>query len=437
MQALTPRLNRYIRAEPTIKQAAFLLLPHKEALYGGAAGGGKSIALLMAALQYFDVPGYNALLLRRTIRAAKLAESIIDLAEQWLAPFIGRASYQVKYNRQDHTFTSPEGATLTIGHVHYENDVYNYQGAGLHFIGVDELTQFSKWVYVYLFSRLRRKATEKHIPLRMRGATNPGGVGHVWVKERFIRPATPTRCFLPARLEDNPHLDAEAYDESLNELDAVTKAQLRGGDWDIAVKGEMFDRSAFEGRIIQHSALPALVRLVRYWDLAATEPSTSNKDPDYTAGALVGITAERVPYLIDIRYFRKGPSATEEEIMSTAEADYAEWGHRVSWAMEQEGGASGKTTINTFTKLFAAKGFHSFKGVPSTGSKAERARGLATVAGRKGLWLVDGLWCSFFLDCAVVFPTNVKAHDDPIDASAGAFNELLGPVKSKAIKGHN
>jgi predicted phage terminase large subunit-like protein len=434
-KAVTPKWCRYIPYGPSLKQAAFLALPHKEVLYGGAAGGGKSVALLMAALQYFDVPGYNALLIRRTIRAAKLADSLIDLAEQWLAPHIGRRSGQVHYDRQAHTFTSPEGATLTIGHIHYANDVYAYQGPAFHFIGVDELTQLPEWPYRYLFSRLRRK-TGFNVPLRMRATANPGGMGHIWVKARFVTPPpSQTRCFLPANLHDNEFLDSESYLESLAELELVIQKQLEEGDWDITVKGEMFDREMFTERIIPFNKLPELVALCRYWDLAATEPSTRNPDPDYTAGALIGIDKERTPYILDIRFFRKGPSETEAEILKTAEEDYAQWGHRCRWRMEQEGGASGKTTINTFTNAFKKLGLYSFEGVPSTTNKPERARAVATVAGRKCLWLVDGMWVSPFIDEAVLFPTGTKAHDDKVDAVSGAFNELLGPSRSKKIRG--
>lgn len=210
--------------EPHAKQAEFLALTDLEALYGGAAGGGKSDALLMAALQYVDVPGYAALLLRRTYADLALPGAIMDRSHTWLA------GTEAHWDGQNHRWTFPSGATLTFGYLDTERDKYRYQGAELQFVGVDEMTQFPVGWYTYLLSRLRRLAGST-VPVRARGATNPGGIGHKWVKERFVDAATAVGPFIPSTLDDNPFIDAEAYELSLARLDPVTRQQLRHGVW--------------------------------------------------------------------------------------------------------------------------------------------------------------------------------------------------------------
>jgi predicted phage terminase large subunit-like protein len=223
------RLNSFIPIEPTSQQEKFLTADALEVLYGGAARGGKTTAELAAALQYVDVPGYRALLLRRSFADLMLPESLIPLSHRWLQ---GKATWNGKLNE----WTFPTGSTLTFGYLQNELDKYRYQGAELQFIGFDELTQFTEGQYTYLFSRLCRK-TGVNVPLRMRAGSNPGGIGHDWVKRRFLQSKEPCRQFIPARLEDNPHVDQKAYEISLKQLDPVTRQQLRLGDWDIVADG--------------------------------------------------------------------------------------------------------------------------------------------------------------------------------------------------------
>lgn len=240
---------------PTTRQKMFLDLDHElEVFYGGAAGGGKSDALLMAALKYVHIPGYAALLLRRTYVDLARPGALMDRSLSWLN---GKAHWSAQEKR----WTFPSGATLTFGYLEAENDKLQYQSSEFQFIGFDELTHFTETQYTYLFSRLRR-LKDATLPLRMRSASNPGGTGGMWVKSRFIPDSfTPAdaveekvwvkkdydqengdeirRFFVPARLDDNPHLDAEGYERSLRELDPITRAQLRKGDWQITAQGDI------------------------------------------------------------------------------------------------------------------------------------------------------------------------------------------------------
>ena len=278
MDTLQLPWTEYIPHKPTSKQLAFLLLNNREALYGGAAGGGKSDALLMAALQYVNIPGYSALLLRRSYTDLALPGALMSRAREWLMPSSARWRDGMK------TWVFPSNATITFGYLERPGDEYRYQSTEFQYIGFDELTQFSEIQYRYLFSRLRRTA-EVDVPLRMRSASNPGGIGHEWVRERFIDAEgfEEGRIFIPAALPDNPYLDQEAYLESLNQLDPVTRQQLLNGDWSARQPGNLFKREWFP--IVDE--LPVIRnRSVRFWDVAAT-PLRANNDPDFTAGVRV------------------------------------------------------------------------------------------------------------------------------------------------------
>jgi len=264
----------YVPYNPSPKQLAFCALPHMEALGGGAAGGGKSAVLLMDALRYTDVPGYAAIIFRRSLTDLKRNGGLLDMAMQWLGPYIGQ---DLMYEPSTHMFKWYNGASLTFGYVGSYTAWEHYQGGNYQYIAWDELTQHSEQDYDEMFSRLRRNSCSLHgdfpqegcpncdlysqlrlVPLRVRGATNPGGRGHLWVKKRFklyktkdpklINPVTkepgiwvsgdPSKPFIPWFFVDNPGLDQETYDTTLRMIrDDQRKAQLLEGDWDWIANG--------------------------------------------------------------------------------------------------------------------------------------------------------------------------------------------------------
>lgn len=238
------------------KQELFLSCPAYEAFFGGQAGGGKSEALVIGAIGdhnvgFFNNQGWKALLLRRTF--SELEKSLILRSQQLL---YGKA----KYDSQKHRW-SYNGAIIDFGHLQNEEDIHKYRSAEYNYIGFDELTQFTERQYLYLFSRNRSKSPE--IRCFVRSASNPMGIGHGWVKERFIKDKVPfkiyqyaqqvpkagggfeertiDRCFIPSGAFDNRYLmdNDPNYIMRLNQLPDIEKRALMYGDWDIE-SGQFF-----------------------------------------------------------------------------------------------------------------------------------------------------------------------------------------------------
>lgn len=238
--------NPYIPHKPFLNQVHFLTHPSEELLYGGQAGGGKSDALLMSALQYVSEPDYSALILRKTYQDLSRPNAIMDRANKWLS-----THEELHWNSNTKTWTFPSGATLSFGYLAHNNDLDQYQGAELQFVGFDELTQFPENQYTYLHSRLR-KLEDSDVPIRMRAGTNPGGRGHDWVKDRFIKDDAPNP-FIASSYLDNIFLDREQYGHQLDKLDELTKLQLKYGDWDAVLKeGLLITRDKLNKALISY-----------------------------------------------------------------------------------------------------------------------------------------------------------------------------------------
>lgn len=249
-QMLDIKWSRYIKRDhiPHKKQIAFLVLPHLEALYGGAAYGGKSDVLLMGALQYFDVPNYSGIIFRQELTAANLSEAIESRCKEWLAPFLSTGEVTYK----DHTFKSCEGGTLSFGYLKKMGSELRYDSAQFQFIAFDELTHFTEAQYTYLFSRLRYRGdgSDSMIPLRMRGGTNPGGPGHQFVRKRFqieqdpdgeFRGKNKEIPFIQAKVDDNPSGNAQAYIRSLDKMSPLERERKKNGDWSASEEAQFKD----------------------------------------------------------------------------------------------------------------------------------------------------------------------------------------------------
>lgn len=269
-------------------------------LYGGAAGGGKSVALLMGAAQFVETPGYHSLLLRSSFPDLMKPGALIPLSKEWWA---GREinGGRARWNQQEKQWTFPSGATITFGYLERDDDVYQYQGANFHFIGIDELTQHTEFRYRYLYSRLRRLAGSD-VPMRMRAASNPGGIGHDWVKARFNPDGggAEGRVFIGAKIADNPSLDRDEYLMTLAHLDPLTRAQLERGDWNAIASGR------FKSEWLRHYHREPAQAWLRFGehlytideikdrfltvDCASTVKQTASDDPDWTVISAWGRT---------------------------------------------------------------------------------------------------------------------------------------------------
>ncbi len=280
---------------PQKKQSIFMSRPEDEALYGGAAGGGKSDALVIEALRQVHIPHYKAIILRKTF--PQLTELIEKSLGYYKAVFP-----KAKYNDSKHVWTFPSGAKIYFGSMQHTKDKHNYQGKAYDFVAFDELTHFNFEEYNYLFSRNRPNGpgTRSYI----RATANPGGIGHSWVKQRFITAAEPmstiweeqtvnmpdgsvkkfrkSRIFVPSSVFDNQKLieNDPGYLGRLAQLPKAERDALLYGDWN-SFSGQVFsewvndDAHYFDRKnthVISPFKVPAEWKIYRGFDWGFAKP---------------------------------------------------------------------------------------------------------------------------------------------------------------------
>lgn len=429
-------------------------------IYGGAAGGGKTFALLMEAIRHINNKKFRCAIFRRTYTQIKQPGGLWDESAE-LYPLLGG-----KPNSSDTLFWKfPSGMKVTFNYLQAEKDMYQYQGAQIPLICFDEVTHFSESQFFYMASRLRSASGVKGY---IRATCNPDPDSWVarfidwWIQEDgypdqsragvirwFIRKgddliwadspeelvelygqkARPKSVtFIPATLHDNKILMAKDpdYESNLESLPLVEKAQLLGGNWKIKpAAGTYFKASQF--MYADPQDVPKLKRKVRYWDRAATEPNSSNPDPDWTVGVLMGICEQDRPWILDVERFRKGPAGVVRGIQATAAKD----GTGVEIGIEQDPGQAGKSEAQS---LIAALSGYSCKAIRADKKKVIRAKPFSAQVQGGNATIVRAHWNDTYTRELEAFDGSERGKDDQVDASSGAFN-MLHEKKKKALIG--
>lgn len=438
-------------AEPTVirpqegPQERFLGSAADIAIYGGAAGGGKTWALLMEPLRHISNSGFGAVFFRRTTVQVRNEGGLWDESEK-LYPVIGGAPREHVLSWE---FSS--GATVGFAHLEHDKTVLNWQGSQIPLICFDELTHFSQKQFWYMVSRNRSMCGVKPY---IRATCNPDADSWVagfiawWIDQEtglpipersgviryFVRindkliwadtpeeleakhPGIPPKSatFIAASLTDNKALmEADpGYLANLMALPKVERERLLGGNWKIrAAAGLLFKRSWV--RVVD--APPTDLRIVRGWDLAGT-PKTETNDPDWTAGTKIGVSRSTGRYIVlDHVRDRNTPHEIERLIRNTATQD----GYSVEVSLPQDPAQAGKWQAATFIKLLAG---YTARATPESGDKATRFGPFSAQCEAGNVDVLRGEWNEEWFMNLEAFPEAV--HDDDADSTSRAFNTL-------------
>lgn len=421
------------------------------AIYGGAAGGGKTYGLLLDPLRHYANGDFGGVIFRRTSVQVRNEGGLWDTSMRLYSLFgaIPRESYL--------EWRFPSGMAMGFGALEHEKDVLNWQGAQIPWMGFDELTHFSRNQFFYMLSRNRSTSGARP---RIRATCNPDPDS--WVKD-FIRwwldengqYADPTKSgklrwfirindeivwanhpdeihavygrgpeiqpksvtFIAAKLEDNQILmrGDPAYAGNLLAMNAVDRKRLKDGDWNArATAGTLFRREWFEVL----DAIPSgWIQSCRYWDRAATKPSAQNPDPDFTRGLKLYKYPNGMFLVVDIKSIRDTPAQVDLLVKTTASQDT----QSVPIRGEQDPGSAGVADANHFVTMLAGYDVQTRK---PTKDKLTRAKPVSAQSEVANIKVLRGSWNEEFFTELENFPDGT--HDDIVDVFSGAFNELAG-----------
>lgn len=437
-------------------------------VYGGQAGGGKSYGVLLRMGVHADkVPNYSGIIFRREMPMVTVGGGL------WQESMgLYRAVFRAKPNSSNYTWTFPSGSTVQFRSLQYESDKQNYQGSQLHEFCLDEATHFTESQFWFLYSRLRRRGGESGgVPFNARcvltcnpdpdswirrlidwwigedGLAIPSLAGKkrffarlgddlVWSDSRADALAhvahLPTEQqvagslrFIPAKLKDNPKGDP-TYASKLAVLPQVERERLLGGNWNVRpAAGSYFKRAYFpfeDGPV-------EVKRRVRGWDLAASEPTVDNPDPDWTIGVLVAELTDGTYLIEDVVGGQLSPAKVDKLLEDTAAAD----GLGVVQAFWQDPAQAGKAQRGYIAKLL--RGYR-VRFIVATEDKETYAGPVSSDA-ENGLFKARrGAWFERFMRVLEGFPVAKKKDD--VDALSRAHRELTKPsrdMKTESIPG--
>lgn len=436
-------------------QTMFMASPADIVIYGGAAGGGKTYALLLEALRHKNVKGFGSVIFRHNYNQITAEGGLWDASNK----IFGQVP-------DAHPRKSPKlhwkfdgGAKLNFAHIEREEDLQSWQGTEIAYIGFDELTHFTKHQFLYMLSRNR---TTCGIRPYIRATCNPDADSWVadfiswWIDQntgypilersgqvRWICVINDTiywgngkeelaekhnvnveDCksvtFIASRLEDNKILmeSDPGYMANLKAMTELDMERLLKGNWKIkASAGKFFKRMqiSVDGMLEQ---LPAdVVFWCRAWDIAATD-ETERGDADFTAGVLIGKRKNGRFVVADVINQRIKAGDVEKLIHITAIADKNKYGATATIRIPQDPGAAGKIVASSYVKMLA--GFN-VKVVAVSGSKELRATPFAAQWQNGNVDILIAEWNEAYFNQLESFPQSL--HDDMVDASSDAFNE--------------
>ena len=432
-------------------QEKFLKSSADVAIYGGAAGSGKSYALLLEQLYDCDNPGFRSVIFRRTVPMIRQPGGLLDTSGQVFAPIGARLNQSLL------EWQFPTGAVVKFSGMELEADRYSWQGAQMALICFDEVQEFTENQFWFLFSRNRSVSGARS---RIRCTCNPDADS--WLRtflEWWIDPATgfpiPSRSgvlrwfvrdgdalhwadtrqelvdkfgadfepksatFVSARVEDNRILLSKdpAYLSNLKSLPLVERERLLKGNWNVrATAGNYFRREWFA--VVDCVPKDAqIIGRVRYWDRAATEKRPGN-DPDATVGLLLSKDSRGVYYVEHVAKMFATPHVVEQAMLNCAGAD----GRETIVAYMQDPGSAGKNEAAfTAGKLDG----YTVKFAPATGDKETRAKPISAQAEAGNVKIVRGPWNEEFIRVLENFP--LAKHDDEVDGLSGAHGILSSP----------
>ena len=440
-----------IRPQPG-PQEMFLASPADIVLYGGAAGGGKTYAILMEPLRHIDNADFGAVIFRRTAKQIMNEGGLWDEAMK-LYPLCAA----VPKTSPRPMVTFPSGAKVSFEHLQYENDVFSWQGAQIPLIEWDELTHFTRKQFFYMLSRNRSTCGVRPY---MRASTNPDADSWVagfiswWIDQKTGYPIlersgvirffvvvddierwadsrevlvkqygvdismTKSFTFIASSVYDNRILLEKdpGYLANLMAQTTVEKERLLKGNWKVKpAAGLYFKRT-------QAEVVPAIpgrvVKWCRAWDLAATVPTPDNPSPDATASVLIG-RLEDDSYIVAHAMRRTLAAADVRKLTkNTAETDRATY-KSVKIRLPQDPGQAGKEQAQSYVKHLAG---HAVKIERVTGDKVTRAEPFSAQWQAGNVKVLAGDWNEEYFAELEAFPEG--GHDDQVDASSDAFNEL-------------
>ncbi len=435
-------------------QFAFLTTSADIAIYGGAAGGGKSFGLLLEPCRHMNNPDFGGVIFRRQAIQVKAEGGLWDTSF-YIYGQLDATPVMSPYPK----WVFPSGASLSFNHLASDNDLLSWQGSQIPFIGYDELTHFTERQFWYMLSRNRSVSA---IRPYIRATTNPDADSWVakliewWIdqdsgyaiQERsgiiryFIRvddtlhwadtrqelidkfpllqPKSLT--FIPSKLTDNKILmdNDPGYMANLMIMGRVDRERLLNGNWKVKEQaGSYFPRT----KVNMLDVTPTdVTQWVRKWDLAATTISEVNPSPDATASVLMGKRSNGRFVITDGINLRENASDIRQVIKNICSQDRAR-SLSLTTIVPQDPGQAGKDQAASLVSFLAG---YKVKAIRETGPKTTRAEPLSAQWQAGNVDVVAGPWTTQFLVEMEAFPEG--QHDDYVDASSGAFLELASKV---------